>query len=105
MNKNIYDTASREAFEESNGILNRKSLYKRIQKSFCTYKPNSKYLIFLLEATDKEQKLLKKRFVVEQCFSHLKRTYKRLKLCVDRHIKNYETFLIMAFTCQIIRMH
>ena len=48
-------------------------------------------------------KSLNKRFTVEQTFSHIKRTYRRLQLIYDRDIKNYETFLLMAFTCQIIR--
>ena len=48
-------------------------------------------------------KLLNKRFTVEQTFSHIKRTYRRLQLIYDRDIKNYETVLLMAFTCQIIR--
>jgi len=47
--------------------------------------------------------LLNKRYKIEQLFSHLKRTYRRLKYCYDRYIKNYETFLIMGITCQIIR--
>lgn len=55
--KDIYDTASREVFEESNKVLNRKSIKKRIKKSSCFYTPKSKYLIFLLEATDEEEKM------------------------------------------------
>lgn len=53
--------------------------------------------------TKEEIKLLSKRFVIEQSFSQLKRTYRRLKLIYDRDISNYTTFLKMAFTCQVIR--
>lgn len=48
-------------------------------------------------------KLFNKRFTVEQTFSHIKRSYRRLQMIYDRDLKNYETFLIMAFTCQLIR--
>ena len=46
---------------------------------------------------------LKKRFIVEQTFSHLKKSYRRLTNIYDRKINNYETFLIMAICCQIIK--
>ena len=49
------------------------------------------------------KKLLKKRYIVEQLFSHLKRTYRRLKYGFDRYMVNYNTFFIMACACQIIR--
>lgn len=51
----------------------------------------------------KTKKILKKRYVVEQTFSHLKRSYKRLQMVYDRNLENYETFLLMALTCQLIR--
>ena len=53
--------------------------------------------------TNKEKKLLDKRFTIEQLFSTLKRTYGRLKLLCDRKLANYECFLIMAFSCQILK--
>jgi len=51
----------------------------------------------------KNKKTLIKRFKVEVLFGILKRTYKRLQLIYDRSMKNYETFLIMAFTCQFMK--
>lgn len=50
----------------------------------------------------KNKKLLNKRFKVESLFSILKRRYKRLQMVYDRLLKNYETFLYMALTCQFI---
>ena len=51
----------------------------------------------------KNKKILKKRFKVEALFAMLKKTYKRLQLVVDRKLINYNTFLIMATTCQFIK--
>jgi hypothetical protein len=51
----------------------------------------------------KNKHTLKKRFKVEAVFGIIKRTYKRLQLIYDRNIKNYETFLIMALTCQFLK--
>jgi hypothetical protein len=51
----------------------------------------------------KNKNFLKGRYSVEQTNSHLKLVYKRLQLIYDRKLENYETFLIMALTCQFIR--
>lgn len=52
----------------------------------------------------KEQiRFLSERYKVEQTFSHLKRTYNRLSIIYDRKIETFNIWLIMAFTCQIIR--
>jgi hypothetical protein len=50
-----------------------------------------------------KKEFLNGRYSVEQTNSHLKLSYKRLQLIYDRNLKNYEAFLIMAITCQIIR--
>jgi len=55
------------------------------------------------KTTYRNKQLLKKRFVVEVSFAHLKNGYQRLQLKYDRQTKNYETFLIMAFSCQIVK--
>ena len=52
----------------------------------------------------KEKKLLKKRYLVENCFASIKNSYKRIRHIYDRKIKNYKTFFIMALTCQLIRV-
>jgi len=53
--------------------------------------------------SDKDKKIYKLRYKVEQTFSHLKRSYKRINVVTDRKIINYETFLTMVITCQMIR--
>lgn len=51
------------------------------------------------------KKLLNKRYIVEQTFSHLKRSYKRLQNIQDKRLDLFETFLVMGLTCQIIRKY
>jgi hypothetical protein len=83
------------------GYITKKKKYNVKNKKVTIVTPKRKNQ---LSRNNKKNKiLLKKRYVVEQTFSHLRRTYRRLQLIYDRNIKNYETFLIMAFTCQIIR--
>jgi len=53
--------------------------------------------------SDKDKKIYKLRYKVEQTFSHLKRSYKRINVVTDRKIINYDTFLTMAITCQMFR--
>lgn len=50
-----------------------------------------------------KREILKKRFKVEQVFSHLKRTYLRLSKLHDKKMETYETYLMMAMSCQIIK--
>jgi hypothetical protein len=56
----------------------------------------------LKQNTEKEKNLLKKRYLVENCFATIKNSYKRIGRIYDRKIKYFENFLTMAFTCQII---
>ncbi len=73
------------------------------------YKKNNIILVYpnrrnaIKKTTYRNKQLLKKRFVVEASFAHLKNGYQRLQLKYDRQTKNYETFLIMAFSCQIVK--
>ena len=60
-------------------------------------------LVTPLRINQKNKKLLRNRFKVESLFGILKRTCRRLQLINDRLLINYETFLIMAITCQLIR--
>ena len=55
------------------------------------------------KTTYRYKKKLKGRYVVEASYSHLKRSYKRLKLIYDRKTKNFTTFFEMALTCEIIK--
>ena len=52
---------------------------------------------------NKDKKVYNLRYKVEHTFSHLKRSYKRISVVNERKLINYETFIIMSITCQIIR--
>ncbi len=45
---------------------------------------------------EKEKKLLKQRYLVENCFATIKNSYKRIRHIYNRKIKYFENFLIMA---------
>jgi len=61
--KNMYDTISREVNEESNQLINKNSILKRIKKSNdWFYSKKSKYIVFLIKATPDEQKLSESDF-------------------------------------------
>src|SRR4051794_7748616 len=57
----IYDTVSREVYEESNGLINKKSIMDRIQKSDFIVSKTCKYIIFIIEANQKEKTLESKQ--------------------------------------------
>ena len=46
---------------------------------------------------------IKEKTIIENVFARLKNSYKRIRFIYDRCINNYEIFLKMAFTCEIIR--
>jgi hypothetical protein len=77
----------------------RKLKYKK--KNIILVYPNRKNAV--KKTTYRNKQILKKRFVVEASFAHLKNGYQRLQVRYDRQTRNYETFLIMAFSCQIIK--
>ena len=56
----------------------------------------------LKQNTVKEKNLLKKRYLVENCFATIKNSYKRIRHIYERKIKYFNNFVKMAFTCQII---
>jgi hypothetical protein len=44
---------------------------------------------------DKEKKIYKLRYKVEQTFSHLKRSYKHISMINDRKLNNFKTFFLI----------
>ena len=58
----IYDTVSREVFEESNGVFDKNDIKNRLPKAKYTYNQNSKYIIYIVQANDKEAKLTSDKF-------------------------------------------
>jgi hypothetical protein len=83
------------------GYIRRKKFYKVNNKKITLITPKRKNQ--KTRNNKKNNELLNERYTVEQTFSHIKRTYKRLQLIYDRNINRFETFIIMAITCQIIR--
>lgn len=84
------------------GYISRQIIFKRQRKRIklvCPKRKNQKNR----RLTEQEKQKLKDRFVVEATFSHLKKTYRRLKRVEERHLLNFETFFIMGISCQLIR--
>lgn len=73
----IYSTCLREVSEETNDLINRFSLKERlidVKKCKIIYNYKSKYLIFLIEATDQEKMLSSEMFGDIENFSKKNRT-------------------------------
>ena len=61
--KDIISTVSREAYEESNKLLDIKSIKKRIKNADPPiYMKRSKYAVYIIEATKEEAKLKSEKF-------------------------------------------
>jgi hypothetical protein len=54
---NIYETVAREAYEESNCLLDQTKILKRLQKAPKAYMKKSKYVVYLIEANKAESSL------------------------------------------------
>lgn len=85
------------------GYLSLQKQYLLQGKKLNIITPIKKNQIVTLKKKQQIKSILRDRYKVEQTFSHLKRSYCRVRKLEDRHIKNYETFLLMAFSCQIIK--
>lgn len=60
--KDIMSTVAREAFEESNELLNRKKIRTRLKTAKYVYVPKMKYLVYLIPANSEETKLVSSDF-------------------------------------------
>lgn len=60
--KDLYHTAARETYEESNKLIKKSSLKKRLKKADYVYNARSKYVIFIMKANKDEKKLEAKDF-------------------------------------------
>ncbi len=61
--KDIISTVSREAYEESNKLLDIKSIKKRLKNADPPiYMKRSKYAVYIIEATKEEEKLKSEKF-------------------------------------------
>jgi hypothetical protein len=59
---NIYTTVAREAYEESNELLSKITIKKRIKEAQFAYMERSKYVVYIIEANKKEIKLISDDF-------------------------------------------
>ena len=78
----IYYTVAREVEEESNKKFNRKNLIKRLKNDSTKhiYTAKSKYVIFILRATEKEQKFKKEDFGTKETHDNIERQIKWMPL-------------------------
>jgi hypothetical protein len=79
--KDIYHTVSRETYEESNKIFKKKNIRDRIIKTDkYIYSPKSKYILFILKATDEEEELTTERFGSRELHDDIYRTVKWISI-------------------------
>lgn len=78
--EDIYDTISREAKEETNNILSKSKIKKRIKLSPFAYTPRSKYVIYVIEANDFEKNLVSDDFGTREEHDDFERIIKWIPL-------------------------
>ena len=78
--KDILSTVSREAFEESNELLNKRKIRTRLKYDDPIYIEKSKYVIFIIEASKEEEKLISSDFGVKEKHDNINRTIKWISL-------------------------
>lgn len=78
----IYYTVAREVEEESNKKFNKKNLIKRLKQESTQYiyTPKSKYVIFILKASDDEKKFKKEDFGEKEIHDNIERQVKWIPL-------------------------
>lgn len=89
--KNVYDCVAREAYEESNKIFNKSSIKKRIKKVVPVYNEKSKYFLFIIPMTKKEEKINVSEFGKMEEHDKIKRNVEKIpiqKLLSSDFIKN-----------------
>lgn len=72
--KTVYHAISREVEEETNSIIKSDTIIERLKDAQYIYVPNSKYVIFLVEATKYEMKLRKDDFGDKELHDNFPRT-------------------------------
>lgn len=78
--KTIYKTVARETFEESNKLINKKTLESRLKTAPYVYVKRSKYVCFILEANNDESQLKSSDFGQIEIHDNIKRNVKWVKL-------------------------
>lgn len=78
--KDILSTVAREAFEESNEILNKRKIKSRLKSAPSIYVEKMKYLVYLIPANKDEQNLESKDFGTLEIHDNINRTIKWFSL-------------------------
>jgi len=72
--KDIFHTVAREVSEESNRLIDKKSILNRIRNSEYILSRTSKYIIFIIKANDDESKLNSEQFGDREIHDDIPRT-------------------------------
>jgi hypothetical protein len=87
--KNIFETVTREAFEESNEILNKIKIRTRIKKAEYVYTKKNKYIVYIIKATNNEKNLVSKEFGNKEYHDNIIR---KIKWVNFNYLKKKEIF-------------
>lgn len=72
--KTHIDTVVREVYEESNKLIKRKNTRNKLKKAYSYYIPNSKYIIYFIEATIRQQNMTSNDFGNYELHDNIERT-------------------------------
>jgi predicted NUDIX family NTP pyrophosphohydrolase len=96
--KDIMSTATREAFEESNGLINKRKLKSRIKTAPFVYVEKMKYVVYIVKANNDEKNLTMADFGKIEVHDNIPRTIQWFpvnKIIFDKlnwRIKNRKIF-------------
>lgn len=76
----IFDTVVREAYEETNELIDKEKLKKRLKTAEYFYSKKSKYVVYLVKANNKEKKLKSSDFGDKEIHDNINRKIKWIKL-------------------------
>jgi hypothetical protein len=78
----IFDMVSREAYEESNMLLDRNKIKERLITAKYVYSINSKYIVYIINALEDESKLTSEMFGNKEIYDNIPRKVKWISLNV-----------------------
>ena len=92
VDKCIDDTIIREVMEESNYLIDECELKDQLDKNNCVYVKRSKYLLYIIEASEKQANLTGKMFGNKELHDNLFRIvewmeYEEMKLKKNIHVR------------------
>jgi 8-oxo-dGTP pyrophosphatase MutT (NUDIX family) len=78
--KTYIDTIVREVYEETNKLIKRKNTRQKLASSPSVYISISKYVIYFIEATERQKKLTQKDFGSKEKHDNIERTIQWIPL-------------------------